>query len=59
MKYSFRGISLNIKYIHKILLPFKKNLFTEERYLVKFNSIKKFLLLIKENPKKLKIPKRL
>ena len=37
----------------------KKIVFTEKRYRVKFNSIKKYLLLIKQKQKNSKIPKRI
>ena len=37
----------------------KKIVFTEKRYRVKFNSIKNYLLLIKQKQKNSKIPKHI
>ena len=46
---------------HSLRMVFinKKIVFTEKRYRVKFSSISKHLLLIKQKQKKSKIPKRI
>ena len=43
----------------RMFLINKKIVFTEKRYRVKFSSIKKHLLLIKQKQKNPKIPKRI
>ena len=68
MKYNFRVISWNellscntftlVSSIHCVCFSLiKKIVFTEKRYRVKFNSIKNYLLLIKQKQKNSKIPK--
>ena len=55
MKYFYFSIQHSLR----MFLINKKIVFTEKRYRVKFNSIKNYLLLIKQKQKNSKIPKRI
>ena len=55
MKYFNFGIQHSLR----MFLINKKIVFTEKRHRVKFNSIKKFLLLIKQKQKNSKITKHI
>ena len=55
IKYFYFGIQHSLR----IFLINKKIVFTEKRYRVKFNSIKKYLLHIKQKQKISKIPKHI
>ena len=55
MKYFYFSIQHSLR----MFLINKKIVFTEKRYRVKFSSIKKHLLLIKQKQKNSKIPKRI
>ena len=59
MKYFYKYFYFGIQHSLRMFLINKKIVFTEKRYRVKFNSIKKYLLLIKQKQKNSKIPKRI